>query len=175
MTYAPDSAVVCLVGHYSSTLVESDTSIEDITAMHIARGFRKAGYHLYIRKNGLVEKGRDLSQEGRFEIGAHSQGENGGSIGVCFEGGVTKARPNVGFDSRTPAQIKAMIETYEHLLLRFPNAIIKGHNEMPGAATQCPGHLHSAWWQGVVNEQMKPLGWARRLFKPRARRVWEGR
>lgn len=150
MSYLPDSAVSYIVVHYSATPIEKDYTAADIDAMHRARGFAKIGYHYFIRKSGFIEIGRDLSQPGRFEVGAHSQGENDISIGVCYEGGVRLAAPNVGFDSRTPEQIASLEKVIWELLDRFPGAIVKGHRDMPGAATQCPGFDATAWWDGVV-------------------------
>lgn len=45
------------------------------------KGWRDIGYHFYIRKNGLIEKGRELA-----EVGAHCQGQNRDSVGVCLGG-----------------------------------------------------------------------------------------
>jgi len=158
MSYKPDSAVAYIVIHYSATPVEMDVTVDDIDTMHRRRGFNEIGYHWYIRRDGSLHMGRDLSEPGRFEQGAHSKGENSISIGICFEGGVTKAKPDVGFDSRTPAQIKAMIELIDNMQDRFPGAVIKGHRDMPGAATQCPGFDVTAWWDSVVADRNKPKG-----------------
>lgn len=153
MTYLPDKRVTHLVIHYSATPVERDFTSADIDRMHRKHGFNEIGYHFFIRKNGAVEHGRDLSQPGRFEVGAHSLGENDSSIGICFEGGVTLAAPNTGFDSRTPAQKKSMIEVIDGLHQRFPGAIVEGHRDMPEAATQCPGFDARAWWDEVVRKR----------------------
>ncbi len=153
MSYLPDDRVTHLVIHYSATPVERDFSSVDIDRMHRQRGFREIGYHYFIRKDGRVETGRDLSQPGRFEMGAHSKGENSQSIGICFEGGVRAAAPNVGFDSRTPAQTAAMVDLIDELMLRFPGALVEGHRDMPGAATQCPGFDARDWWDGVVRSR----------------------
>ncbi|SDZ62850.1 N-acetylmuramoyl-L-alanine amidase [Jannaschia faecimaris] len=118
--------------------------------MHLARGFREIGYHYFIRRDGTVETGRDLSQPGRFETGAHSQGENGESVGICYEGGVTLDDRTTGRDTRTPAQTAAMIGLIRDLLRRFPDAKVEGHRDMPFAATQCPGFDGAAWWASVV-------------------------
>jgi N-acetylmuramoyl-L-alanine amidase len=152
MSYLPDSRVTAIVIHYSATSIERSYTAADIDAMHKARGFNEIGYHFFIRRDGTVETGRDLSQPGRFEVGAHSQGENSSSIGICYEGGVRASAPTVGFDSRTPAQTAAMIGLIRDLLVRFPGAIVRGHREMPGAATQCPGFTASAWWDEVLRE-----------------------
>jgi N-acetylmuramoyl-L-alanine amidase len=149
MTYLPDSNVKWIVIHYSATPIEQDYTAADIDAMHKKRGFKEIGYHFFIRRNGLVEKGRDLSQPGRFEQGAHSKGENDASVGICYEGGVVMGDPNTGFDTRTEAQEAAMIRLINDLLVRFPNAKVVGHKDMPGAATQCPGFDVRSWWAEV--------------------------
>ena len=158
MTYRNDSNVAYLVQHYSATPVENDYTAADIDQMHRKRGFNEIGYHYFIRKNGRVETGRDLSQAGRFEQGAHSKGENDTSIGICIEGGVRAGSPNVGFDSRTPAQLKAQIKLIRKLMVRFPNAAVMGHRDMPGAATQCPGYDAARWWASVKDEKTKKTG-----------------
>lgn len=156
MTYLPDGQVTHLVIHYSATPIERDFTCADIDRMHRTRGFRGVGYHYFIRKDGRVETGRDLSQPGRFEQGAHTRGENSSSIGICYEGGVRAAAPNVGFDSRTPAQTGAMVGLIDQLLVRFPGAIVQGHRDMPGAATQCPGFDAGSWWDSVVRQRNAP-------------------
>lgn len=149
MTYIPDGNVKWIVIHYSATPVESDFSAADIDAMHIRRGFREIGYHKFIRKNGVVEKGRDLSQPGRFEQGAHSLGENDASIGICYEGGVYASDVDTGLDTRTAAQKAALVRVIRDMLDRYPGAQVVGHRDMPGAATQCPGFDAGAWWDAV--------------------------
>ncbi len=156
MTYAPDSVVTHIVIHYSATPVEMDVTSADIDTMHRRRGFKEIGYHWYIRKSGAIEMGRDLSQPGRFEVGAHSKGENSSSIGICFEGGVTRADPNTGFDSRTPAQKRVMIDLIRKMQDRFPGAVVRGHRDMPDAATQCPGFDATLWWDEVRRKEREP-------------------
>jgi len=146
MSYLPNSKVTYIVIHYSATPIESNFTAADIDRMHKRRGFKEIGYHYFIRQDGTVETGRDLSEPGRFEMGAHSKGENDESVGICYEGGVTKADLNTGFDSRTGAQREAMADLIRKLRKRFPNAVIEGHRDMPGAATQCPGFDARAWW-----------------------------
>ena len=165
MTYLPDSRVKWLVIHYSATPIEIATSAADIDERHRQRGFYEIGYHQYHRRNGLVEIGRDLSQPGRFETGAHSKGENSASIGICYEGGVTRDYPRDGFDSRTPAQVASMTREIRALLVRFPNAEVIGHRDMLGAVTQCPGFDAGAWWAEVnAPKKLRLPTWLRRLL-----------
>jgi N-acetylmuramoyl-L-alanine amidase len=156
MSYLPDSKITVIVIHYSATPIENDNSSTDIDRMHRNRGFNEIGYHIYIRLSGKEEFGRDLTQPGRFEQGAHSKGENDSSIGVCFEGGVRRSDTNLGFDSRTPEQIATMIKVIDRLQLRYLGSVVKGHRDMPGAATQCPGFNATLWWDSVVAERNKP-------------------
>jgi len=144
MTYLRDDDVKYIVVHYSATNVEQDFSAADIDAMHKRRGWKGIGYHKYIRKSGLVEKGRDLNEQG-----AHVKGHNHHSVGVCYEGGVYQDDPNTGRDTRTAAQKQSMICVIGELLDRYPGAKVVGHRDMPGAATQCPGFDATAWWSSV--------------------------
>lgn len=159
MSYKPDGQVAYIVQHYSATFIENEYTYQQLERDHKARGFREAGYHFYITyprpgKPAEVIAGRDLSQPGRFEVGAHSAGENAISIGICCEGGLTKATgPNVGVDTRHPDQIELQIELIDRLLDRFPKAVVEGHRDMPGAATQCPGYTARSWWDRVNRER----------------------
>jgi len=87
-------------------------------------------------------------------MGAHSKGENAASIGICCEGGLTKITgPNAGIDTRHKDQIKLQIELIDTLMKRFPGAVVEGHRDMPGAATQCPGYSGRSWWDRVLRER----------------------
>lgn len=162
MTYIDDDKLVWITIHYSASPIEREYPYWQLEADHMKRGFRSAGYHFYLPRKGGIISGRRLDQPGRFEQGAHSQGENDRAIGICYEGGVTLLDPDTGFDSRTPEQTAFMIETIDRLLLRYPNAEVRGHRDMPGAATQCPGFDAGAWWRGIKAEREKPW-WMRFL------------
>ena len=144
MTSLTQRDVDYIVIHYTATPVESDFSAADIDAMHKRRGWAGIGYHKYIRKNGLIEKGRPLTVRG-----AHVKGHNHHSIGICYEGGVHAADPNTGLDTRTEAQKEAMTRVIREMLARYPDAQVIGHRDMPGAATQCPGFDAGKWWADV--------------------------
>jgi len=140
MSYLPDNRVKWIVVHYSATFEDQVVPASTIDRWHRERGFAEIGYHYYIRRDGRVEKGRDLTQAGRFEQGAHSEGENSASVGICYEGGLIRADGGKkGHDTRTLAQRNIMRELLIQLKDRFPAAKILGHRQMPAAATECPG------------------------------------
>ncbi len=63
----------------SDNINHDDISIID--EWHKARGFDKVGYHYFIKRNGEIQVGREES-----EIGAHCNGHNKNSIGICLSG-----------------------------------------------------------------------------------------
>lgn len=92
-----------IVIHCSATKENVDYSEKDLARDHRKRGFRKIGYHRYIRKDGSVIKGRALN-----EMGAHVKGHNHDSIGICYEGGLDMN--GTAKDTRTTEQKESIIE-----------------------------------------------------------------
>lgn len=113
-----------IVVHCSATPEGRDVTAADINKMHIARGFKKIGYHYVVRLDGTVEKGRNEN-----EIGAHVKGYNANSIGVCYVGGVA-SDSKTPKDTRTPAQKSALKKLLHTLKQRYPNARIVGHRDL---------------------------------------------
>lgn len=127
---------------------------KDIDAMHKARGFRKIGYHWFIRHDGLVEPGRPEA-----EVGAHVEGHNATSIGVCYAGGIgADGKP---IDTRSDQQLKAMATLIGQLKARYPKAKVLGHRDLSpdrdhdGKVERhewlkdCPCFDAPAWWAGL--------------------------
>lgn len=112
--------------HCSATPEGKPFNAKAIDEMHRARGFKKIGYHYVVLLDGTVEKGR--SEE---EIGAHVQGHNANSIGVCYIGGIGRdAQGHLkAKDTRTPEQKAALRQLMVQLKLKYPNAVIRGHRD----------------------------------------------
>lgn len=113
-----------IVVHCSATPEGRDVTAADINKMHIARGFKKIGYHYVVRLDGTVETGRKEN-----EIGAHAKGYNANSIGVCYVGGVA-SDGKTPKDTRTPAQKSALKKLLHTLKQRYPDARIVGHRDL---------------------------------------------
>ena len=129
---ASAESVRFLIIHCSATRSDRDYTEEQLLRDHKTRGFRTVGYHFYIRKSGLVSQYRKL-----LEVGAHCRPYNRCSIGICYEGGLD-TRGNVS-DTRTQAQKEQLLLLLMKLKKLFPQALIRGHNEMPGATPKaCP-------------------------------------
>lgn len=113
-----------IVVHCSATPEGRDVTAADINKMHIARGFKKIGYHYVVRLDGTVETGRKEN-----EIGAHAKGYNANSIGVCYVGGLA-SDGKTPKDTRTPAQKSALKKLLHTLKQRYPDARIVGHRDL---------------------------------------------
>lgn len=103
----------------------SDIPMQDaamIDRWHKARGFNKIGYHYFIRHDGAVEKGRGLE-----EVGAHAEGYNKDSIGICL----------AGLTIFTPLQMQALAKLLDELKPLYPKATVHGHREFNQNKT-CP-------------------------------------
>lgn len=83
------------------------------------------GYNYYIRKDGTIYVGRGEN------IGAHAQGYNEISLGVCCEGDFNKELLPI-------EQYRSLIELLKHLKLKLPKfKSILGHRDIN--QTDCPG------------------------------------
>jgi N-acetylmuramoyl-L-alanine amidase len=96
-----------IVIHCAATPNGKDIKVAAIDAMHKARGFKRdsqavrslnpdlkhIGYHYVIEVDGTIRTGRGIE-----EVGAHVQGSNSKSIGICL----------IGTDKFTDAQWTAL-------------------------------------------------------------------
>ena len=128
---AADSVSYIII-HCSATREDRDYSVEQLKRDHLARGFIEVGYHYYVRTYDQVIPHRPLNQGG-----SHCRPFNRCSIGVCHEGGLdANGKPK---DTRTILQRGSLMGLLLDLRRRFPKAVIRGHNEMPGAIPKaCP-------------------------------------
>jgi N-acetylmuramoyl-L-alanine amidase len=128
-----------IVIHCSATPPNRDIGVNDIRTWHVRdRGFRDVGYHYVIRRNGAIEFGRTLDV-----AGAHAEGFNKKSIGICMVGGVASDLRTV--DNFTEAQFTSLdilIRASKH---RFPNAKVLGHRDLPNVAKACPAFDVAQW------------------------------
>lgn len=119
-----------IIIHCSATPEGRDVTVEEIDRWHKERGFTAIGYHYVITLDGQVHKGRAEEIKG-----AHCQGYNSKSIGICYVGGCDKnMNPK---DTRTFEQIVGMNWLIDLLKKRYPNATIHGHNEFSSKSCPC--------------------------------------
>lgn len=144
MNFKPIARVDFLVVHCSATREGQDLNADDIDRMHRQRGFKKIGYHYVIKLDGTVEKGRPDN-----EPGAHTQGYNSRSIGICYIGGVARDAKMTPKDTRTAEQTAALAALLRKLSAAHPAAKVVGHRDIPGVHKACPSFDCPKWWAGV--------------------------
>jgi N-acetyl-anhydromuramyl-L-alanine amidase AmpD len=113
-----------LVIHCSATEQWREVSVDEIRQWHLKRGFNDIGYHFVIDLNGIVHKGRPVET-----IGAHAQGYNANSIGICYVGGLARGT-HEPMDTRTPKQKESLINLTETLKNIFGITRIDGHRDL---------------------------------------------
>lgn len=124
--------ITLIIIHCSATPEGRCLSFEECRRDHIMhRHFRDIGYHFYITRDGTVHDGRPIEK-----VGAHCEGHNSHSIGICYEGGLdANGKPA---DTRTEAQRKALKSLVERMHRLFPKALIVGHHDLnPRKACPC--------------------------------------
>lgn len=124
--------ITLIIIHCSATPEGRSLSFEECRRDHIMhRHFRDIGYHFYITRDGTVHDGRPIGK-----VGAHCEGHNSHSIGICYEGGLdANGKPA---DTRTEAQRKALKSLVERMHRLFPKALIVGHHDLnPRKACPC--------------------------------------
>ena len=123
--------ITLLIIHCSAVMPYQTSSVEQINAWHLAKGWTNGcGYHYVIRRSGEIESGRPENM-----IGAHCRNHNRHSLGICYEGGLdANGEPA---DTRTPKQKKAMLHLLKELKKKYPNAIIVGHSTFSNKPCPC--------------------------------------
>lgn len=92
--------------------------ISNIRRTHKAKGWSDVGYHYVITETGVTQRGRPESKSG-----AHAQGLNTNSIGVCLIG-------NGNQTTFEPDQLDALYYKILELHEAYPDARIIGHREV---------------------------------------------
>jgi len=121
-----------IIIHCAATKPSMDIGADWIRKVHIQENkWKDIGYHYVVRRNGAVEEGRHIE-----EVGAHCNGHNTGTIGICMVGGITETgRPENNF---TPAQFESVQLLINTLKSEFPGITkLSGHNDYANKACPC--------------------------------------
>ena len=123
-----------IILHCSATPEGREVSVDTIRKWHLQRGFNDIGYHYVVHIDGKISNGRPLSKQG-----AHCSGQNRGSIGICYVGGMSKDMKKAK-DTRTQAQKDSLIKLMHELIYKYnKDMTIHGHNEY--ANKSCPSFI----------------------------------
>ena len=120
-----------IIVHCTATPEGRVETVQSIRNMHKAKGWSDIGYHYLIGLNGERWEGRNVNL-----IGAHCEGHNSNSIGVCYVGGVDKKMQ--AKDTRTEKQKDALVALLKDLRKLYPKAKIYGHRDFDKKGKACP-------------------------------------
>lgn len=127
-----------IVVHCAASQPLPSIDAKTIDRWHRQRGFLMIGYHFVIKTDGTIEKGRDVDA-----VGAHVEGFNSRSIGICLVGGVDSAGKSQ--NNFTPSQFASLQELLKELREMHPKAVIQGHRDFPKVAKDCPCFDVKSW------------------------------
>ncbi len=140
-----------LVIHCADTYTHMDIGAAEINQWHMDRGWTAIGYNFVIRRNGTLELGRDLDNDGDVieETGAHAKGFNTTGIGVCLVGGrslVDEPEPN--FTGSQLTTLRSLVGTIRALI---PGIEVLGHCDLPGVTKACPCFDVKKWVESELS------------------------
>lgn len=129
----PWSQRVGVAVHHSAG--PTSQSVAAIQSYHMdVNKWSDVGYNLLVDQGGTVYEGR-----GWDVLGAHAGGQNSAWIGVCWIGDATKVEPS-------PAAKRAVRWCVEEAQRRAGRKLqVRGHGQLPGQATECPGTAWRKW------------------------------
>ena len=136
-----------LVIHCSDTYPTMDIGLAEIKKWHTtadpndpSKPWSDIGYHYVIRRNGLVEHGRDIKA-----IGSHVRGFNSCSIGVCMVGGK-------GGNNFTALQWAALEKLVKDIQKMYDGIEVVAHHELNSGKT-CPNFDVQKWLLTIGEKQ----------------------
>lgn len=121
------SATDAIIVHHTAST--ADLTAADVHRIHQQNGWSGIGYHLFIRKDGLIETGRPLE-----DVGAHTYGYNKDTIGVCLSGNFNVEYPSDAQLESATRLIGLLCQIYS---LNPDAGTVYGHRDFN--ATACPG------------------------------------
>ena len=116
--------------HCTATPADRKLSVQEIRNWHVkGNGWADIGYHFVIHQDGTIERGRHIDK-----VGAHTWGQNYGSIGVAYCGGVVKKELKTktkleSKDTMTKEQEQAFRDLVKFLEVCFGELKVRGHND----------------------------------------------
>ena len=119
-----------------------DIGAREIRSWHVSppRNWADIGYHYVIRRDGTLEVGRPLTVPG-----AHVEGYNSKSLGICLVGGINdQGEPEDNFTAIQKAVLRSRINWLK--AADFKHAEVIGHRDVPGVKKACPSFNVRTWY-----------------------------
>jgi len=120
-----------MVVHWTETYTNKNIGSEEIEEYHKNLGMNQIGYHLIIRRDGSIQRGRPLGEEGE-----HTVGRNKYTIGVVFVGGLNCSSGTLNPENFVSAKslTRSQLNSFDYICSAFykkiPNGQIVGHKDI---------------------------------------------
>ena len=136
-----------IVIHCAATRPSQDIDIATIRKWHVEeRKWTDVGYHYVLPRNGNIQPGRKLDA-----VGAHVEGHNATSVGICLVGGLDEhGAPSAAYTEAQWRSLKALVHA---LTIQYPEAQVCGHRDFPGVTKACPSFDVRTWFAREVISQ----------------------
>lgn len=112
-------------------------------------GWQDIGYNWLVTQDGRIWEGR---AGGWLAIGAHAANQNTAWIGICWIGTSGSTAPSAA----ALASIRWLVDEARRLAGR--RLEVRGHGQVPGQATECPGSRLRAWISDGMPAATPPAG-----------------
>jgi hypothetical protein len=122
---------VTAVVHWTETHTNKNIGSEEINGWHLAAGLDGLGYHYVCRRDGSLQRGRPVNEDGQ-----HTPGYDKGTLSFVFVGGINAptGTPNAANFLSSQSLTRSQVNTFDHFCRAFfasyPGGIIKGHSEL---------------------------------------------
>lgn len=142
--------------HWTGTFLNQDIGSDWVHDAHIQRGFAGCGYHVIIRRDGTLQRGRPMDLEG-----AHDINNNRTFLGFSFVGGLNEYSNNAtkpywkyaSEKSFTREQYVAFEKLMKVFLKVFPYAQVQGHYATSNDGKQDPGFDVPGYMEAKFNHK----------------------
>src|SRR5690606_765301 len=122
------------IHHSAGPTTQTVRSIQDHQMDH--NGWQDIGYNWLVTQDGRVWEGR---AGGWLAVGAHAANQNTAWIGICWIGNSGSTAPSAA----ALASIRWLVDEARRLAGRRLD--VRGHGQVPGQATECPGSALRQW------------------------------
>lgn len=144
-----------LILHCTATPEGRAVTADEIRRWHTApppqgRGWSKVGYSDMIHLDGHIENLRSFNPDNWVDAGEITNGARGmntQSRHIVYVGGTEKDDINIAKDTRTPDQEWSMSILCWWHVMRYPDILILGHNEVADKA--CPSFDTAQWLECI--------------------------
>lgn len=120
-----------IVVHWTETYTNKNIGAEEIDNYHKQLGLEGIGYHLVIRRDGSIQRGKPFGQEG-----AHTSSRNKYTLGVVFVGGLNcpSGTPNPENFLSSRSLTRSQLNSFDYICSAFykkvANGQIVGHTDI---------------------------------------------